>query len=849
MIGDRLHQYRIESRLGEGGMGVVYRARDERLERTVAIKVVGGGAAANDAERRQILDEARAAAHLSHPHICTIYEVGETETRAFIVMEYVDGRPLSEIIAHDGLPFHLLIRYGSEVAAALGHAHQRGVVHRDLKTSNIVISGQAGAKVLDFGLARRVEVGTDVVTRSGVETERIGGTFAYLAPEVLLGAPGDARADLWALGVVLYEMATGELPFNGRNHFELTAAILREQTAPLPAHVPTGLRAIILRCLAKEPEQRYQHAGEVHAALEAISSGENIGIPEPGASTQRRNRVLLALGLVAGAAAASTWLYRQPSTAPAAGGQLVRLLESEDRTFDPSLSPDGRMLCYAVEERSGHRDLYLARVAGGGRIQLTADDAIEAGPAFSPDGEWIAFTRRARADVAPEIRVIPALGGEVVSTIPEGGSPAWAPDGKRLVYVRRSASTGVTELTVSAIDGSGSRVLLRSDSQFPFLTEPAWSPDGHTVAVVRGMGGVAAQVWLVPAEGGTPRAARVEPATVFSDSPVFTHDGSGIVYVSNRGGAVNVWHQLLKGGEPVRLTTGSGPDGSPTVAADGSIGFVNSRWRNTLEVRDLHAGVSRTLLTHTPYLWGPAVSPDGAEVAFSRGEIDGTWQVWTVSIDGGSSRRITSAQSGAIYPQYTPDGSFVLFHTWSEPRQIGRVPRAGGPVAILVSDAAYGDMSPDGKALAFVRKDASAERIYISPIAGDGNGTPLTGSRGTVPRWSPDGRSIVFAADRGYTGGIFVVARDGTGERRLTPDGGWPVWFPDGRTIGYLSIGPRGDQEYRMVDVSGSPPRAIADLALRGTNLPFTPSRDGRSIIFTNSMHVSDEIWLLKPAR
>ncbi|MCA1561063.1 MAG: protein kinase [Acidobacteria bacterium] len=853
-VTDRLHQYRIESRLGEGGMGVVYRARDERLERTVAIKLVGGDAATNDVERRQILDEARAAAQLSHPHICTIYEVGETDTRAFIVMEFIDGRPLSELIPHDGLPFHLLIRYASEVAAALGHAHQRGVVHRDLKTANIVISPQAGAKVLDFGLARRLEVGADVRTRSiaGVESDAIAGTLAYLPPEVLLGAPADARADIWALGVVLFEMAAAEPPFKGRNHFELTAAILRESAAPLPPRVPPGLRAVILRCLAKRPEQRYQHAGEVHAALEAISSGDAVAVaPLPTPSRSRRRLLAaIAVGLPAAVGAVAAYLLLRPSSsAPAPGGQLARLMESQDRTFDPSLSADGRMLCYAFEDVNGRRDLVLTRVAGGGRISLTTDDAIEESPAFSPDGEWIAFTRRATADVAPEIRVIPALGGEVASTIAAAAAPAWGPDGKRLVYVRRSSATGLTELILSDLDGSNSRTLLQSDSRFPFLSDPAWSPDGATVAVVRGLGGVAAQIWLVPVNGGTPRVARAEPATVFSDSPVFTTDGRGIVYVSNRGGAVNVWYQPLGSGEPVRLTTGPGPDGSPTVAADGSIAFVNSRWRNTLEVRDLEGGASRTLLTHTPYLWSPAVSMDGAEVAFSRGEMDGTWQVWTVPIEGGTPRRLTAVPSGAIYPQYTPDGAFVLFNSWSEPRQIGRVPRSGGPVEIVVSDGAYGDMSPDGQSLAFVRKDASAERIYVSLIGDPGRGKLLTGSSGTVPRWSPDGRWIAFAADRGYAGGIHVVGRDGKGERRLTRDGGWPVWFPDGRRIGYLAIGPRGDQEYRITDVDGSAPRAIPDLPLRGTNLPFTPSRDGRFIVFSNAVHVSDEIWLLKPAR
>ena len=853
VIGERLGQYRIEERLGSGGMGVVYRAYDERLHRPVGIKLLGEVTGTTPEERTRLLDEARAASHLAHPHICTIYEVADTGTHAFIVMEFVEGRPLSQLIPHDGLPFDQVVRYGTQIAGAIAHAHERGVVHRDLKTSNIVISPHAGAKVLDFGLARRLEIdGGHEQTRTVTESAGLTGTPAYLAPEVLVGSQSTTSSDIWALGVVLYEMANGELPFVGRNQIELTSSILTAPARPFSPKVPASMRAIIQRCLEKEPARRYQRAGEVRAALEAISTGEIVTampVPAPRKSGAVAG-VVIGLVVVATVAAA-VWKWRDTSaSSPAnavAAGQLVRLIESEDRAFDPSLSPDGRTIYYVAEDHSGRRDVYTTRVAGGGRIGLTNDEALEAEPVVSPDGEWVAYTRRERADVLSEIRIVPALGGDVRAAIPSSAAPAWSPDGERLVFLRQ-ASDGSTELTIARTDGSEARGILKSDGRYPFLRHPAWSSDGQTIAVVRGTGGVAGEIWLVPAAGGEPRRPLTEAGSVYSESPAFTPDSRSIIHVSNRGGAVNVWLMPVSGGEPVRLTTGTGPDQSPTVARDGSIAFVNSRWRNTLDVYDLASGKSRTLLTHTPYIWGPAVSPDNTEIAFSRGEVDGTWQVWTVPIEGGSPRRLTSGGAGAVYSRYSADGASIFFHNWSAPRQIGRVPRGGGAATMLdVPGAAYAEPSRDGR-LVFTKTDANGERIYVAPLETPSNAKLLTPTLGAVPAWSPDNRQIAFSADRSFIQGVFLINSDGTGERRLTPDGGWPVWFPDGHRIGYLALGARGNQEYREVDVRSGAIRVIP-VALRGTNMPFSLTSDGRSLVYSNSVHVSDEIWLLRPGR
>ena len=285
MIGQVLGHYHVVSKIGEGGMGAVYRARDEVLHRDVALKVVSKSAGLDQSASQNLLQEARASSGLSHPNICTIHEVGETDGELYIVMELVDGKSLRTLIGNDGLPVESVLRYGVQIANALGRAHDRGIVHRDLKSANVVVTPDGLVKVLDFGLAKRVGGAVfDGPTRSFVTSQDaslVSGTLPYIAPEVLRGEGSDYRSDIWALGVVLYEAASGRLPFEGRTGFEISSAIMREMPKQLGPPVPPGLWAIIQRCLAKEPMQRYQRAGEVQSALEAVQVGTVISAEPP----------------------------------------------------------------------------------------------------------------------------------------------------------------------------------------------------------------------------------------------------------------------------------------------------------------------------------------------------------------------------------------------------------------------------------------------------------------------------------------------------------------------------------------------------------------------------------------
>jgi serine/threonine-protein kinase len=304
VIGQLLDHFRVVARIGAGGMGVVYRAHDERLDRDLALKVLPPDALADPEARRRFQSEALALSRLNHPNICTIHQVGEVDGQTYIAMEYVEGQPLSELLGHMRVPVDAIVRYGIQIAAGLAHAHDRGLVHRDLKSANIVITPDGRVKILDFGLAVMAAHPDDDATRTATATGTVVGTLAYMAPEVLRGEHADARSDVWALGVVLHEALAGERPFQGATAYELTASVLERSPAPMPDAVPPALAAIVMRCLAKQPGERYQRASEVGAALETVQTQSQTArhaLPPPVPTASPRTRQWRPALAVAGA--------------------------------------------------------------------------------------------------------------------------------------------------------------------------------------------------------------------------------------------------------------------------------------------------------------------------------------------------------------------------------------------------------------------------------------------------------------------------------------------------------------------------------------------------------------------
>jgi len=856
MIGKTFAHYVVLEKAGAGGMGVVFRARDETLHRDVALKLPSKNSYSDEDARERIQREARAASALNHPHICTIYEVGEFEGQPYIAMEYVGGETLSRRIPPNGLPAESVLDLGAQIADALEHAHTQGILHRDLKSANVRMTASGQLKVLDFGLALNLnDAGVEGLTRStNLDTSSVVGTLAYMAPELLVGKPPDSRTDIWSLGVLLYELAAGVLPFQGRTGFELTTAILRETPAALPTHVTPGLRAVITRCLSKEPEKRYQRASEVRAALEALQSAT--GVTQRVAQTEksRTSFLLGAIGLLAVAVVALLVFGRlgKRGGGPQVGGKLRLFLSSEDNLGGPALSPDGKMVAY-VRESNGRQDLYVSRVAGGEHVRLTNDDSRKDAPQFSPDGERLTFVRYAANAAQPEICVVPALGGGIVPLVPDAQYPAWSPDGNSLAFILRKPGDHEA-LAVSGTDGSNVRTILKGDDVYPFLSTPSWSPDGMTLTVSRSRGGMNRDIWIVPAHGGEATRLTKDAAGVVSDWPVFAPDGRGVVHRSNRGGASNLWLQPLESESPVQLTTGPGPDTSPSISRDGTIAFLNSRTRNSLLVYSFADGTSKTLLTEASRVWAPAFSPDGKEIAYSRDEPDGSWHLWIVPATGGLPRQITSGKVPEIYSRFAPDGSAIYFNTWGmEPLSIWRVPTKGGPPKPAISPGsasdAYADVAPDGRSVVFTRTENKISHLYIASTDGRGEPRRVLDTPGTVPRWSPDGKWISFSPNRGFSSGVYIVHPDGSGLKRLTESGGWAVWWPDGEQIGFQAVGADGNSRIQVLTLKTGETRTLSNLHFDGTNFPFDVSQDGKRLSTSSFQHVSDEIWLLEPAK
>ena len=347
MIGQRIGHYIIEQKLGEGGMGVVYRARDEKLQRDVALKFLETLPTGESAGHERVMQEARAISALNHPNICTIYEVGEANGKPYIAMEYIEGRPLSQEITSAGLSLEQIERYGLQLADALAHAHGRGVIHRDLKAANIIVTPNGRVKVLDFGISRRLEPGggdeTTVIDQSWAAQHTFTGTLPYTAPEVFKGQEADVRSDIWSLGVVLYEMAAGKRPFRGSTAFELSAAILRERAPEISPAVPPVLQGVIDKCLSKDPGERYQSAGEVRAALETATTASRtrhqpVEPPPAGSFLSVQNLLLLCL-LLAFAVGVGHWLTGRNSQKPRpmpGAIQSLAVLPLENLSGDPA---------------------------------------------------------------------------------------------------------------------------------------------------------------------------------------------------------------------------------------------------------------------------------------------------------------------------------------------------------------------------------------------------------------------------------------------------------------------------------------------------------------------------------
>jgi eukaryotic-like serine/threonine-protein kinase len=446
MTGTTLGHYQILEKLGEGGMGVVYKARDTHLDRFVAVKVLPPQAVADPDRKRRFIQEARAASALNHPNIVTIHDIAQQDGVDYMVMEYVDGKTLSALIGRKGMPLDEFLPVAIQSADGLARAHANGIIHRDIKPGNIMVTRDGKAKVLDFGLAKLMErsagIGEEAATRTQGHTGEgaILGTAAYMSPEQAQGKDLDNRSDIFSFGAVLHEMLTGEPVFRRENGVSTLSAVLRDEPKTIGDNLPRELDRIVRQCLRKQPQRRFQHMDDVKVELENLKedadSGRMAALPSPvvaaNISWSRWALISVPMLLLAGAV---VWYFARPSPVQTAAGRrpaMRRLTADSGLTTQPALSPDGKWVAYASDRESeGNLDIWVQQIATGERRKLTSDGADEHEPSFAPDSSRVAY--RSEQD-GGGIYLVSILGGEPKRVVRAGRRPKFSPDGTRLAY-------------------------------------------------------------------------------------------------------------------------------------------------------------------------------------------------------------------------------------------------------------------------------------------------------------------------------------------------------------------------------------------------------------------------------
>jgi serine/threonine protein kinase len=875
MIGRTFAHYKILEKLGEGGMGKVYRAEDTKLGRQVAIKVLPRAFTADPERLARFEREARALAALDHPNIVHIYSVEEAEGVHLLTMQLVEGKRLAELIPEGGMPLEQLLELAIPLADGLRAAHEKGVTHRDLKPENVMTDNEGRVKILDFGLAKLRAPDTDVEvsqlpTQTMTQAGMVMGTVPYMSPEQVQGEPVDHRTDLFSLGVILYEMITGQRPFSGKNSAALISSILRDTPAPvveIRSGLPAQVDRILRRCVEKDPDRRYQSAGEVcdelrnlERTLSAVRPVPLEPVPEPipaeveAVSTPAPRPGFdyrwLAIPAIIASAIISVY-YAVPGLRRKAAKEAPTQLRT---TYDqvtsqpgaeqyPSLSPDGKWVVYSGEG-SGSKDIYLQRVGGQNPINLTEDSPDEdKQPTFSPDGELIAF-RSSREGGG--LFVMGPTGEAVRRVTRSGFNPQWSPDGSRLVYATESVELkplnwqGRSELWVADVNTAEAQRLSEGDA-----VQPDWSPGGHRIAyTARWKDPTQMDIRTIPAAGGESVAVTDDVATDWS--PVWSPDGRFIFFASDRGGSMNLWRIPVDEetgealGEPQPITTPATFLAHLSLSADGrtlaynSVLMTQNIERAAVDPDTGSVQGDPAPVTTGSILWSsPDPSPDGEWLAFySRVQPEG--DLYVARTDGTGLRQVTSDEALDRVPRWSPDGEWV----WKIR------PDGSDQTQVTDLDVSLVAWSPDSARIAVadpqnntvILVDSKRTATEQDPPALPSPDAPL--SPFMVPSWSPDGNQLV--GQSGFPGtGILTYSFETETYQRLTDFGEWPAWFPDSRRILFVS----GGKEFFVVDSRSKKVRKVFSVP-RDVIGPPRLSRDGSDVFFTRRVTEAD-VWLL----
>jgi Tol biopolymer transport system component len=756
---------------------------------------------ADEGRRRRFVQEAKAASALNHPNIVTIHEIGSADGVDFMVMELVPGQSLATLIPRSGMAWQQALRIALAIADALTAAHARGIVHRDVKPANVVVTPGGVVKVLDFGLAKLTAGdpgdSSDALTTLTSpeplsEPGAITGTAAYMSPEQATGGSVDARSDIFSFGVVLYQLVTGQRPFGGVTASELRAAVVRDQPRPpreLAPGLSEGLERVVLRCLRKEPERRFQHMGDVRLELEelleasATGTAAAAGIPSAPARTRRRRVAGALAGLAVLAVAAVVWQSRRrESTAPSPS---VIQLSTERWAGGGSFSPDGTQVAYAsAGDDAANWDIWLKLVGDPEGRRLTSDPAAENNPAWSPDGSEIAFVRLrpgARPGVissqlaAGTLHFVSPLGGPVrrLSDLPVHGRPSWSPDGRWLVVARaRLGSEPPGGIYLVSTATGESRPLTRPKPP-AFDLSPAFAPDGRAIAYAACSGTEASpscNIHNLPLSAGLEPTGSARVAArqgLSSQGLAWTRDGRSIVYGAN----AILWRVRLDGDTtPERLELAGFGIAPATVGSRERLAFV--RLTGDADVyRQEPGGPPRPLAQSTLLERHARFSTDGRRIAFQAGEPARGFDIWLADADGSNPARLTRGPERLKgSPSWSPDDRSLAFDARGEDAQrdvftIG----ADGSGLRRVTESAANDFVPswsrDGRFLYFTSDRTGRAEVYRVPVGG-GPEEQLTQAGGTSPVESLDGRELYY--QRNVDGALLARAATG-GEREVRP--------------------------------------------------------------------------------